>query len=95
MEAAGTLTSVPWGQGAGTEMLGCLGRWIMSPLLLGGIISGAGRTLGESACQLASLNHTTFKVDDTVIHPYALILTAFVHENPTSNPQPLRALLWH
>lgn len=63
----------------------------MSPLLLGGVIRGAGRTLVRSARQLASLSQTALKFGDTVTHPYALILTALVQENPTSTPQHLRA----
>ena len=93
MEAAGTLISVPRGAGvnfspgrlSGTEMLGCLGRWVMSPLLLEEIVGR--RTLGSFTYPLASLGHTTFTFGDTMIHPYAFILTESVQENPTSNPQ--------
>lgn len=102
VEAAETLMSGPWGAWTsyprrlpGTEMLGCLGRWVMGSLLLEEIVSGAGGTLGRSAYQLASQNHTAFKFGDVMIHPNACILTELGQENLTSNPGPWRAGLRH
>lgn len=62
--------------------------WEVGPesLITGGATDGAGGTLGRATYQLASLNSSTFKFDDTMACLYTLILTTFVQEDLTPKP---------